>query len=269
MDGVARLEAGHALPAAGCDLRAQRARRQAVARERQLGQGQHAHGAAEERARPGQQIGDARVARVFRPVDRARLLQRIAGVDLLDADHAPDPAGSVAQGGFARRAHEIARPVIHGQGEGKRPDGAVGQAQVLEHGSVIGEPEEADEGAGRARRDQLQVRLLARVERDLGRLSARWRRFSISSAGTKRSTSVPPWGSTSLDMTEGSWPGDGKAQPDEDDGENGPQGPLPESHARPARREGRRARTRRARSRRGGRRPAPPAGGRGWRRRTG
>src|SRR6185295_10671270 len=47
-----------------------------------------------------------------------------------------------------------------------------------------------------------------------------------SSAGTKRSTSVPPWGSTSLDMTEGSWPGDGKAQPDEDECEDGPQRAL-------------------------------------------
>ena len=36
MDGVARLEAGHALPPAGRDLRAQRARRQAVAREREV-----------------------------------------------------------------------------------------------------------------------------------------------------------------------------------------------------------------------------------------
>src|SRR6185503_21138822 len=55
---------------------------------------------------------------------------------------------------------------------------------------------------------------------------ARWRRPSTSSAGTKRSTSVPPWGSTSLDMTEGSWPGDGKAQPDEDHGKDGAQGSL-------------------------------------------
>ena len=170
MDGIARLEPGHALPAAGLDLRTQGPRRQAVARERQLGQGQHSHGAADERARPREEVRDTRVARVLRPVDGARLRQGIAGVDLLDADDAPDAAGSVAQGGFARRVHEIACPVLHGQGEGKRPHRAVGQTQALEHGTVVGEPEEADQGAGRARRDQLQVRLLARVERDLGKV---------------------------------------------------------------------------------------------------
>ena len=169
VDGVARLEPGHALPAAGRDLRAQLARGQAVARERQLGQGQHTHGAADERARPREQVRDTRVARVFRPVDGARLLQRIAHVHVLDAEHAPDAAGSVPQGGFARRAQEVAGPVLHGQGERKRPHGAVGQAQALQDRTVVGEAEEADERAGRTGGDELQVGELARVERDLGK----------------------------------------------------------------------------------------------------
>ncbi len=170
MDGIARLEAGHLLPAAGRDLLAQRARRQPIAGEGEVrGQGQHAHGPAHERARAAEQIGDAGVGRVLRAVHGARFPERIARVDVLHAQETPHASAGVAESRFAAGADGVAGGLVHGEGEGQGPHRAVGQAQPIEHGLVVRGAEESDQGAGRARRDQLQVRLLARVERDLGK----------------------------------------------------------------------------------------------------
>ncbi len=105
VDRVAGLEAGHAAPAALGDLRAQLARRQAEAREGQvLRQRQHLHAPADERPRPAEQVRDAGVSRLVGPVHLARLLERVAREDVLDLDHAPEPAARVVERRLTSRA---------------------------------------------------------------------------------------------------------------------------------------------------------------------
>ena len=60
------------------------------------------------------------------------------------------------------------RRLVHRERERQRPYGAVREAQAIEHRLVVGLAEEARERAGRAGRDQLEVGLLARVERQRG-----------------------------------------------------------------------------------------------------
>jgi hypothetical protein len=164
VDRVARLEAGDLAPAPLGDRRAQLARREAEARERQvLGQRQHRDAPADERARPGHQVRDAGVGGVVRAVHLARLLERVAREDVLDLDHTPEPAARVVERRGRARVQAL---VVGGEREGQRPHGAVGEPERVDDARVVGGAQEAFERARRARRDQLEVGLLARVERD-------------------------------------------------------------------------------------------------------
>jgi hypothetical protein len=57
------------------------------------------------------------------------------------------------------------RRLVHRERERQRPDGAIREAQAIEHRLVVGLAEKASERAGRAGRDQLEIGLLACVER--------------------------------------------------------------------------------------------------------
>ena len=165
VDRVPGLEARDPLPAALRDPGAQGAGCQAVGREGQvLRKGQHGDGTGHQPARPRQQVGHPGVRRVLGPIDIARLEPRVALEDLAHVDHSPEAAVRVAQGRRAARLQGRAHRLLHGQGEGERPDRPVREPQVQEHARVVGRAQEAGEGARRAGGDQLQVGQLASVQ---------------------------------------------------------------------------------------------------------
>ena len=105
---------------------------------------------------------------VLGPVDLARLEPRVALEDLAHVDHPPETAVPVAQGGRLARLEGCTHRLLHGQGEGQRPDRAVGQPQVQEHARVVGRAQEAGEGARGPGGDELQVGQLAGVQGERG-----------------------------------------------------------------------------------------------------
>ncbi len=165
MDRVAGLEAGHAAPAALLQLGPQGPRREAPLGEGQVvGQRQHGHRSADQRARALQQVRHAGVGRVLGAVDLAGLPQRVALVDLGHVQQAPQPALLVVERGPAARLEQRRGLRRDRQCEGQRPERAVGQPQALQHALVVGAAQEAGQRAGGPGGDELQVGALARVE---------------------------------------------------------------------------------------------------------
>ncbi len=165
VDRVARLEPGHPGPAPLRDAGAQVARAQPVAREGRLFGEQRPHFAGHQVRRPREEIRDAGVGALLRAVHGAGLRERVAPVHLAHHDRAGEVAGGVPQGDRGA-ALESGRVLVgNGERERERPHGAAGEPEAREHALVVLGAEEAGEGAGRTRGDQLQVGQLARVER--------------------------------------------------------------------------------------------------------
>ncbi|PYQ16238.1 MAG: hypothetical protein DMF79_18875, partial [Acidobacteria bacterium] len=169
VDRVPGLEARHPLPPPLRDPGAQGSGSQAMRGEGQvLGKGKDGDRTRHQPPRPRQQVGHSGVRGVLGPVDLARLETRVALEDLAHVDHPPETAVPVAQGGRLARLEGCTHRLLHGQGEGQRPDRAVGQPQVQEHARVIGRAQEAGEGARGPGGDELQVGQLAGVQGERG-----------------------------------------------------------------------------------------------------
>ena len=181
------------------DQRPQRARGQPVpANGRSSGSGRTRDPAAHERARTREQVGHAGMRGVLGAVDlrapRAAGRARRPRSTSITPQSRPLASRRAAASPASR---DRAVGSLHRQGEGQRPDGAVGQAQVLEHAQVVGGAQESGERTGGAGGDQLQVGQLARVEGEGGEkggaLAGAPRLRPRGRCGRRGS---PPWGRT-------------------------------------------------------------------------
>ena len=170
VDRVARLKSGHAPPASRGDFRSQTARAESSGSERQIcwkrkdpnRPGRQAIGARQEVADPG-------MRRIGRAIDLEGLGQRIAREDFGDLDRAPQPAGRVVERRLGSGADLVRGLFRHGERDRDRPRRSVGETHALDHARVVRRSQESRQRADGARRDQLQVRDLARVQLDPGK----------------------------------------------------------------------------------------------------
>ncbi len=184
-------------PRRAISARSARGVRRCCANGRSAGSGTTLTGPATSQRRPLQQIGHAgmrgivgaRRPRAPRRRDRARRSPRSRS-----CPRARPSRRGARRRRRARGARGVSSVTARVKGSGHTVPSA--RRRSLEHALVVGRAEEPGERAGRAGGDELEVGQLAGVEGELGQRSGAGPERLDSSAGTKRSTSVPPCGAT-------------------------------------------------------------------------